>query len=143
MSDKEKNYTVGHGKPPEASRFKPGQSGNPKGRPRGAKNLHTLLDKIINERVVVTENGKRKLISKLEAAVTQFVNKAATGDNKSIQPLLQFVQLSEIRKEAANGGDSSLGEVDQAVVQGLLNRLRRNVSPEKSRKRSRNSKRNN
>jgi hypothetical protein len=37
------NSAVGYGQPPVASRFKPGTSGNPKGRPRGAKNLKTLV----------------------------------------------------------------------------------------------------
>ena len=56
----ERQYTVGKGKPPEHTRFQKGQSGNPTGRRKGSKNVATLLEQVLNERVVVTENGKRK-----------------------------------------------------------------------------------
>ena len=55
MSDK--SYDVGFGKPPKNSRFKPGQSGNPKGRPKGAKGLRTELKEELSERISVTEGG--------------------------------------------------------------------------------------
>ena len=48
------DYEVGYGKPPRHSQFVKGQSGNPRGRPAGAKNLKTLLNKALNELVIVT-----------------------------------------------------------------------------------------
>ena len=50
-----RDYQVGYGKPPRHTRFKRGQSGNPRGRPREAKNLPTLLTEALNERVIVAE----------------------------------------------------------------------------------------
>src|SRR5215469_5153687 len=59
--EKQRDYEVGYGKPPRSSRFKKGQSGNPRGRPSGSKNLSTLLSEALNEPVIVTENGRRRL----------------------------------------------------------------------------------
>src|SRR5215471_14569739 len=72
-------YEVGHGRPPKHTRFKLGTSGNPKGRPRSRKNLATVFDAASNERVSVTENGKRKTITILEAIMKQVTRKAAAG----------------------------------------------------------------
>ena len=55
--DKDSDYEVGYGKPPGHTRFAKGQSGNPRGRPPGAKSFTTLLDEALNERVLVEENG--------------------------------------------------------------------------------------
>src|SRR5690349_20202446 len=75
--DDEDDYEVGYGKPPHHTRFKTGQSGNPRGRPSGAKNLSTLLNEALNELIVVTENGGRKRISKRQASFKQLVNEPA------------------------------------------------------------------
>lgn len=131
MSDK-KQYVIGHGKPPQTTRFMPGQSGNPKGRPKGAKNLATLVDKTINERVMVTENGKRKSISKLEATVKQLVNKAASGDHKAMLQLLPLVQMVEWRTDADVIADTPIAAADQTVIQGICDRIRRAVAAPES-----------
>ena len=67
--DDERDYEVGYGKPPRHTRFEPGRSGNPRGRPPGAKNMKTLLSKALNELVVVTEPGGRRKVSKRKAIV--------------------------------------------------------------------------
>src|SRR5271168_5244673 len=72
--DQELDYQVGHGNPPRHTRFKPGQSGNPRGRPKSAKNLSTLVHDALNEQVVVTENGRRRKVSKRQAIITQLVS---------------------------------------------------------------------
>src|SRR5215831_15557093 len=62
-SDEKGEYRVGYGRPPRHSRFAKGQSGNPKGRPGGAKNFSTLLTEALNELVAIAENGARRKIS--------------------------------------------------------------------------------
>jgi len=81
--DDERDYQVGYRKPPAHARFVKGQSGNPRGRAPGAKNIKTLLTKALNEPVVVTDNGGRRKVSKREAIVTQLVNRSAKADFQS------------------------------------------------------------
>ena len=88
MAEPPRLFDVGYGKPPESTRFKKGESGNPRGRPKGRKNWITQADRILNEKVTVNENGRRTTITKFEAAVKQLVNKAASGDHRAIQELL-------------------------------------------------------
>src|SRR5208337_568384 len=63
----EDDERVGYGRPPIRTRFRPGQSGNPRGRPRGARNLATEIAAALAEKVAVTENGRRRHITKLRA----------------------------------------------------------------------------
>lgn len=95
-------YHSGYGKPPERTRFRKGVSGNPKGRPKGSRNLASIFRKIIQEKVQV--NGPRgpRHISKLEAGVTQLVNRAAKGDPKAVREVLYWTRI--FGDEAPNSG---------------------------------------
>ena len=88
------DYRVGYRHPPLGTRFRPGTSGNPRGRPKGARKLATVLAAALAERVVVAENGCRKRITKLEAAVKQLVNRAASGNVRSMSLLLALKSQS-------------------------------------------------
>ena len=123
-------YEVGYGKPPQNTRFKPGQSGNPKGKPKGAKNLATIVDKAIKERVVVNENGKRRSVSKIEIVVKQIVNRAAMGDHKSSTQLIPLVQISEGHTAADASATPILTEVDTLVMAHIEERYRQSVFQE-------------
>ena len=113
---------VGYGKPPRATRFQPGRSGNPKGRPKGSKNFSTLLQEELDARVVVTENGRRRTISKRQAVAKQLVNKAAAGDPRALPILLNEARLSEERSSREVLGE--LGSEDEAVLARLAQRMR-------------------
>ena len=92
-----RDYVVGYGKPPVHTRFQKGRSGNPKGRPRGKKNMSTLLSAALDAAIIVVENGRRKKISKREAIITQLVNKSASADLKATQIVLTMLQDVEAR----------------------------------------------
>lgn len=77
MSDDDK---VGYGRPPKKSRFKPGQSGNPRGRPKGTNDLKTDLAEELQEHVLVTEGGRKKRISKQRAMLKSLMARAVQGD---------------------------------------------------------------
>jgi len=122
MSDKKRDYEVGYGKPPQNSRFKKGQSGNPRGRAPGAKNLKTLLIDTLNEPVVVTENGGRRTISKRQAIIKQLVNQSAKGDWRAVKLLLDMLHETAGGSEP-EAAESSFGEADQQVIEQLKARL--------------------
>jgi hypothetical protein len=85
---KTKNNAVGYGSPPKHSQFKKGSSGNKKGRPKGARNFATLFHKEMNQKVAISENGQRRMITKAEAAIKQLMNSAAKGNPKSLQAMI-------------------------------------------------------
>jgi hypothetical protein len=93
----EPNYTVGYKKPPEHSRFKPGQSGNRKGRPRGSSKEHILskLDRELQRKIIIQENGKTLKVTKLEAYLKRVVNGAINNDPKSSNALAKILPLLE------------------------------------------------
>src|SRR5258708_5064200 len=110
-----KDYEVGYGRPPRRSQFTKGRSGNPKGRPKGAQSLTDHFARALNERVMINENGSRRTIPKSDAVVKQLVNKAASGDHKSIRLVLEMAgPLSERGRqaelEAKYQKDSDAGE---------------------------------
>jgi hypothetical protein len=122
--DDEGDHEVGYGKPPRYSRFVKGQSGNPRGRPAGAKNLKTLLNKALNEFVIVTENGGRRKISKREAIVTQLVNRSAKADYKAIQILFGMLRDIEGHADPGSADPAPFTEADQQIIQRIRARLR-------------------
>ena len=84
-------YKVGYGKPPKHTQFPKG-NGPGKGKPKGAKNLKTIVNLVTGAKVSTRINGKVKKISKLEAALHQLVNKAAGGDLKAIEKLIALYE---------------------------------------------------
>ncbi len=119
-----REYEVGYGKPPEHSRFKKGRSGNPRGRPKGSKNLATLLDQALDEPVLVNEHGQRRQISKREAVLKQLVNKAASGDAKSMQLLLATMRVIDAH-QAPESAPQPLSQEDEKIMLQLSQRIRR------------------
>jgi hypothetical protein len=114
---------VGYGKPPEHTRFKVGQSGNPKGRPKGTPNMATVLARTLRAKVVVNENGRRRTITKLEAAIQQLTNKAASGELKALQLLAGLVRSAEERTAQTVIPTATLDEADEKVMLGILKRM--------------------
>ncbi|MDE2200174.1 MAG: hypothetical protein KGJ41_14250 [Rhodospirillales bacterium] len=122
---KDPEYEVGYGRPPVTSRFKPGQSGNPKGRRKGSQNLATLVDRELKQPVMVNEGGKRRHITKGEVIVKQVVNKSAAGDPRSMQMLLGLMLKLVGPAEAGAGQTHPLSEDDRQTLDNALARMRR------------------
>jgi Family of unknown function (DUF5681) len=117
---------IGYGRPPKATRFRPGVSGNPKGRPKGARNFSSIVAATLGERIVVNENGRRRRITKLEAAVKQLVNRAAGGEARSIQMLITLLQASEARPPQADPEQPT--QADANVLRELQRRMKEQAS---------------
>ena len=121
--DKDGDYEVGYGKPPRETRFVKGRSGNPRGRPRGAKSFSALLSDKLNEPVTVAENGRRRKISKREAIVTQLVNRSAAADFRAIKILLDIVRDIERQTEPVSPETAEFSESDEKVIEQLKARF--------------------
>ena len=103
-------YEVGYGRPPKHAQFKPGQSGNPRGRPKKSKNVDALLEKELDEIVTLHEGGQPKRMTKREAIIKQFVNLAIKGNAKPLQMML--AHLEENRQPEP----FTLSEADDAEI---------------------------
>jgi hypothetical protein len=123
--DNQRDYQVGYRRPPRHTRFKPGQSGNPRGRPSGSKNLSTLLSEALSERVVVTENGGRRKITKRQAIITQLVNRSAQADLRATKILLDILRDIEGQTEPASRETSGFTIADEKVIEQLRARFSR------------------
>ena len=121
--DQHRDDEVGYGKPPRHTRFVKGRSGNPRGRPRGAKSFNALLSEKLNEPVIVTDNGGRRKISKREAIVTQLANRAASADFRAIKILLDIVRDIEGQTEPGSRETPEFSEADEKVIEQLKARL--------------------
>ena len=85
-------YEVGYGRPPKHTQFKPGRSGNAKGRPRKSKELHKLIQAELEATIPVQEAGREKRITKREAIIKQLINRAIKGDAKASQFVLAHLE---------------------------------------------------
>jgi hypothetical protein len=90
MSESKREYAANYRKPPLHTRFKKGQSGNPRGRPK--KNLPALLVAALNEPVFVTIDGERRKITKREAVITQLVNESAGANLRATKMLIDMMK---------------------------------------------------
>src|SRR6516162_9593437 len=123
MNQPEGGYKVGPGRPPLHTRFKKGQSGNPRG-PRH-KNLPALLVAALDEPVVVTSGGERRRITKREAVIAQLVDKSAGADLRATKMLIDLLKDIEKRAGTAPAPEESPSTAaDEEVVDNLLTRLR-------------------
>ena len=122
-------YKVGYMKPPSHTRFKKGQSGNPKGRPRGTKNIKTDLQEEVEEQVIVREGSSERRISKQRAVVkTQFA-KAIKGDDRAARTVLDMIcRVLGVGDE--EGHDTSLSEDDRAIIKGFEARILKGARPQ-------------
>jgi Family of unknown function (DUF5681) len=110
---------VGYRRPPKHAQFKPGQSGNPRGRPAGVKSLSDIVRKIVGQKVTITENGRMRRISRLEAILLRAAGEASRGDARALRLL---VQLTERYGENAQAGVSrdEMAAEDITILQRYL-----------------------
>ena len=115
------DHDAGYGKPPRHSRFKKGQSGNPKGRPRGSRNFSTDLKATLEEPTRVTHHGKAQTVSTQHAALMRLREKALGGEVRALDSLIELARLynDEEMAEAAirlSATDAEILEARDAKV---------------------------
>jgi hypothetical protein len=116
---------VGVGNPPKHSQFRKGTSGNPQGRPKGSRNLRTVLLEAADHPVTAEIGGKQRNLSALEATAFRLAEKAANGDAKSIAAFLDWVDEIQTQAAAAKPSEFPLGEQDVEVLRAAYERVKR------------------
>ena len=119
------NYSVGYGRPPEETRFKPGQSGNPKGRSKGSKNFSTHFEEELSQQVTLVENGKTPTHDQTasDRQTAHRIKRLATTPGRQLSSSTR----SGARK--ASGGQQSIAQKfreaeEQLVMENIRRRIR-------------------
>jgi hypothetical protein len=114
---------VGRGNPPKHSQFRKGVSGNKKGRPKGSKNLSTLIMEAARDQVVAIVDGKPRRITKLQATTVQLATQAAKGDQRAMAKLCDWVDEIERRAAAAKPTEFPFSGKDLDVLHTIMKRM--------------------
>lgn len=115
-----KEYEIGYKKPPRETRFRKGCSGNPSGRPKGSQNTIKLLEELLNQKISVLQDGKKRKISKKTAIMMQMVNAAVKGDPKSVQTLLPYMTIIDNKNEEKETAKDNLSKDDKEIITNFL-----------------------
>lgn len=125
-------YRVGYRSPPKTTQFKKGESGNPKGRPKGSRGLQTILVEELKSNVTIHENGRSKTVKKGEVIVKQMVNKAMAGDHKAAHLVMGVSQQHEYQEALKEPSViETLPQEDRIVMQSLMDRMKNQLGDSK------------
>ncbi len=131
MSKPEPKFKVGYKRPPTETRFKKGQSGNAKGRPRGTRNFKTDLREELAEPVNVREGGRERTVSSQRAAVKQLRAKALKGDQRALERWLLLAERYDL-EDTADETEQELAGADRMIIARFKDRVLQEHEAEKA-----------
>jgi len=119
------DYEVGYGKPPRHTRFQPGRSGNPRGRPKGTNNLKTDLMEELGEKILVREGEQSRRVSKQRAVVKTIVARTLKGDARAATLVTSMMMRLLETGEGAPEVAEPLHDDEHEILQEFEDRVRR------------------
>src|SRR5580700_2333677 len=120
-----RDYSVGYRKPPVASRFKPGTSGNAKGRQKGSRNFKTLIKEAMTSPVLIHEGQTSRRVSKIEGVVLRQLQSALKGNDRSAMASIKMAMLVGLLEDTTPAEASALGAADEQILEQLRTRHHR------------------
>ena len=133
---KPSGYAVGYRRPPKANQFQKGESGNPRGRPKGSRTVGALLQDILRQRIAVTENGRTRRLPALEVILRRLANDAIRSEPRALKLLLALYDRYGESPETDLRLDEILAEDREILTNFLKKPAGPTDTPDKSRKRS-------
>src|SRR5215471_2634679 len=124
------NYAVGKGRPPLLTRWKPRQSGNPKGRPKGVKNMMTCSREVLNRKIDIKEGGRVRKVTFREAIAMTITNRALKGDPKLLPVMIGLDREVSALEEREKPPPS----MEDKTAQEAMNAFRELLTPRSSRR---------
>jgi hypothetical protein len=115
------HYKVGYGRPPKAKQFKPGKSGNPKGRPKGSLNLVNDLAAELSEQIAVREGGRTRRISKQRALIKSLLAKGIQGEVRAAAAVLAL--YARVNVEGVDDDTKPIDDAELAILRRFAPRL--------------------
>ena len=119
------DYEVGYGKPPRHTRFQPGRSGNPQGRPKGTNNLKTDLMEELDEKILVREGEQSRRVSKQRAVVKTIVARTLKGDARAATLVTSMMMRLLETGEGAPEVAEPLHDDEREILREFVDRVRR------------------
>ncbi|MEQ1956649.1 DUF5681 domain-containing protein [Mesorhizobium yinganensis] len=104
-------YQVGYARPPVSTRFQPGQTGNPKGRPKKNESHAAIVKRVLNEPIKIKENGRLKRVTKQEALIRTNLANALQGDVRAVREA-----FSQARDAGMTVAESDVGTQTEHLV---------------------------
>jgi Family of unknown function (DUF5681) len=122
MTD-EDDHIARRQRPPRKGWFKPGRSGNRRGRPKGSKNIRTYVNEHLNKKIPIIESGKTREVPRAEAIAIQLVNRAAKGEPKGLAAVISLTR--EFDGAVSEPRPNVLARAaDAAVLEDIIARIR-------------------
>ena len=112
---------AGFKRPPKGTRFKPGRSGNPKGRPKGRRNLTTDLAALMKKRIPIRKDGELRHVTGQEAFLLRLFEKAVGGDLKASAQIFAMVMKTD-NQDLAEPAPQAVTDKDREIVEAFLRR---------------------
>jgi hypothetical protein len=117
---------VGYKKPPRHTQFKPGQSGNPRGRVKGAKGLKALVRQSLTEKILARTASGEKRISRIEGVIHKTIELAMKGNARALEKLLTLYSAAvpDLVETTVAATHQELTSTDQAILDAFINSMR-------------------
>jgi hypothetical protein len=119
------DYEVGFGRPPKATRFKRGESGNPRGRPRRKPNFKDDFNAELREPLVVHENGRERRLTKQRALIKSLMSLAIKGNVRAMNAVLAATRSLDLGQE--DQSDNAIDPVELDLLEAFVARERRRM----------------